>query len=156
MGSRLFTLLIASGLIDNALDAGLVWRLITLLSVAYILSRGFAKAATRRGESDIARSYGSGAGYNTDPSMVDRATEFAQRHIATRETKEFFKTSEFFVWVITTVGIFIAATTTNEVYFADEAGTHFTWISMAYIVSRGLSKLGTRQDADRGGGRPGY
>lgn len=145
-GLGVAALLIASGMIDDSLDAPLTWRLISLLSIAYILSRGLAKAAARRGERDIDRDYGVSGGYGGQASAGDRASDFAQRHIATRETKEFFKTSEFLVWLLTTAGIFIASGAV-DVYDAGEAWTHATWVTMAYVISRGISKLGTRQDA---------
>src|SRR4051794_41629008 len=36
--------------------------------------------------------------YDAGPDRAAEAAAFARRHIRTPETKEFFKTSEFFVW----------------------------------------------------------
>ena len=78
----------------------------------------------------------------------------------TPETKEFFKTSEFFVWALTVVGILISALTVSEGdgsdFGAAQAWLYVALVSFAYIISRGISKAGTRRgygDApfDRGG-----
>jgi hypothetical protein len=102
------------------------------------------------------------------PGLADRAQHAGAaiaRHVKTPETKEFFKTSEFMVWLATVAGILIAASTVgggNEDHFrADEAWLYVAITSAAYVISRGISKSGTRRgygDApmdrdDRGYGR---
>src|SRR4051795_3193631 len=116
---------------------------------------------------------GYGGGYidpqpqQSGPGVGDRvshATANVARHVKTPETKEFFKTSEFFVWALTVVGILIAALSVSEGqghdFTAAQAWLYVTITSFAYIISRGISKAGTRRgygDApfDRdGGGAP--
>jgi hypothetical protein len=86
------------------------------------------------------------------PGFADRAQHAGAaiaRHVKTPETKEFFKTSEFAVWLVTVIGILIAANTVgggNEDHFrADEAWLYVALTSAAYVISRGISKSGTRR-----------
>ena len=82
----------------------------------------------------------------------DRASGVADtlgRHVKTPETKEFFKTSEFLVWLLTVLGILVAAAVISgdggDNFLGDEAWRYVTIVSSAYIVSRGLSKAATRR-----------
>jgi hypothetical protein len=86
------------------------------------------------------------------PGMGERvahAGDAVARHVKTPETKEFFKTSEFIVWALTTIGILIAAAVVTEGDGADFASRaawlYVTIVSAAYIVSRGIAKAGTRR-----------
>jgi hypothetical protein len=82
--------------------------------------------------------------------MQDRAAEAAQvarRAVRTPETKEFFKTSEFFVWALTILMVVIAGAVAEE-FDAGRVWLYVTVISAAYVVSRGIAKAGT------GRGRP--
>jgi hypothetical protein len=97
---------------------------------------------------------GYGGGYDTHqgPGIADRAGAAAERvarHVKTPETKEFFKTSEFFVWALTVLGILIAAAAVTEGdghdFAASQAWLYVTIASAAYIISRGISKAGTRR-----------
>jgi hypothetical protein len=97
------------------------------------------------------------AGYyqqQTGPGFQERAAHAADvvaRHVKTPETKEFFKTSEFLVWLLTCLGVLIAAAAIgggdngNDVFNGDKAWALVTAVSAAYILSRGLSKAGTRR-----------
>ena len=110
-----------------------------------------------------------GAGYGTPPqaygapppaqygapaqhdhrSAADQAADFARRHIRTPETKEFFKTSEFLVWLLTAAAVLIAGLASDD-YGASTAWTLVVALSFAYIVSRGIAKSGARRaDPDR-------
>ena len=116
--------------------------------------------------------YGPGPGYGQPPQgpgMQERAAhavEAVGRHVKTPETKEFFKTSEFAVWLLTAAGILIAGAVIgggdDDEFPANLVWTLLTALSFAYIISRGISKAGTRRgygDApmDRGyGGGGGY
>jgi hypothetical protein len=101
------------------------------------------------------------------PGVGERASEAMhslERHIRTPETKPFFKTSEFMVWVLTVVGVLIAGAAVGDSdngNVGDVLRANTVWIlitatSFAYIVSRGISKAATRyRDDDRSlhGGR---
>jgi len=86
-------------------------------------------------------------------SAADQAAEFARRHIRTPETKEFFKTSEFLVWLLTAICVLVAGLAADD-YGATTAWTLVTALSFAYIVSRGIAKSGARRaDPERSSDR---
>lgn len=75
------------------------------------------------------------------------------RNIATRlatETKQFFKTSEFYVLVAIVLGILLAANSVEgeeggvDFFNARHAWLFITILSAAYMISRGLAKSGSR------------
>jgi hypothetical protein len=61
--------------------------------------------------------------------------------------KPFFMTSEFMVLVATTLALVIAAAVAEE-FDARRVWTLVTVLAAAYIVSRGLSKIGRHDDGD--------
>lgn len=88
------------------------------------------------------------------PGLQERAGQMADRvgrHVKTPETKEFFKTSEFAVWLLTVLALLIAGATIGDNGGGDDnlrAGMVWTLVtatSFAYIISRGISKAGTRR-----------
>ena len=101
--------------------------------------------------------YGGGPGYGQQPQqqgpgMQERAAQAVEavgRHVKTPETKEFFKTSEFAVWLLTVAGILIAGAVIgggdDDEFPASLVWTLITALSFAYIISRGISKAGTRR-----------
>jgi hypothetical protein len=97
-------------------------------------------------------------GYDDGPGIGERAQEVAHRvarHVKTPETKEFYKSSEFLVWALGSLMVLIAAAVisgngaTPDVFTGDEAWRYVTILTAAYIVSRGISKAGTRRGRDR-------
>jgi hypothetical protein len=92
------------------------------------------------------------------------AAQTVQRAVRTPETKPFFLTSEFIVWLLTVIAILVAAAVTErgtggaDVLDAGLAWTLVTVIGFAYIISRGISKAGTkyRGNNSSGGGPGGY
>ena len=87
--------------------------------------------------------YGGGSGGGGGGPDVG---EFARRHIRTPETKEFFKSSEFAVWLLTVVGVMIAGLSADDI----EPALVWTLVvatSFAYIISRGIAKSGTKSRA---------
>ena len=74
--------------------------------------------------------------------------EFARRHIRTPETKEFFKTSEFGVWLLTIIGVMIAGLSADDIE-PSLVWTFITVLSFAYIISRGIAKAGTKHHDHR-------
>ncbi len=94
--------------------------------------------------------YGGGGG------VGDMATQ-VQRAVRTPETKPFFLTSEFLVWLLAVIALLIAGAVTGDENGDDLPAsvtwTLFTVISFAYIISRGISKAGaTSGGAPRGRG----
>ncbi len=66
------------------------------------------------------------------------------------ETKASTKTSEFFVYVIAAAAILIASLVVDG-FNATEGWMFFTYLSIGYMISRGLAKSGSREPyrADR-------
>ncbi len=64
------------------------------------------------------------------------------------ETKPSFKTTELIVWLLTVVGILIASLLVDDSFGADPAWRYVTYASVGYMISRGLSKAGSRQPRD--------
>jgi hypothetical protein len=75
-------------------------------------------------------------------SGVHRATD---RERST-ETKASTKTSEFFVYLIVVAGVLIASFVVQEASFgADHAWRYVTYLTIGYLISRGLAKSGSRE-----------
>lgn len=81
---------------------------------------------------------------------VDRRSTDQVDH-SIKESKPGFKTSEFFVWLLASALVLIAGAVVDS---GDQTGEGpfgiqrafqiFGWITAAYIVSRGLAKIGVR------------
>ena len=91
--------------------------------------------------------------------MSDLSAQGAAPKVATRErdaevrsteTKLSTKTSEFFVYVIAAAAILIASYVVDG-FNATEGWMFFTYLSIGYMISRGLAKAGSREPyrADR-------
>lgn len=73
-----------------------------------------------------------------------RADSNGQRRTFT-ETKLGFKTTEFMLAIAAIVAILIATYVADADLGANEGWKYIAWVAVAYIVSRGLAKLGTRE-----------
>jgi hypothetical protein len=91
--------------------------------------------------------------------MSDMSAQGAAPKVATRErdadlrsteTKASTKTSEFFVYVIAAAAILIASYVVDG-FNATEGWMFFTYLTIGYMISRGLAKSGSREPyrADR-------
>ena len=60
------------------------------------------------------------------------------------ETKASTKTSEFFVYVIAVAAVLIASLVVDG-FNATEGWMFFTFLSIGYMISRGLAKSGSRE-----------
>jgi hypothetical protein len=73
------------------------------------------------------------------------------------ETKSALKTTEFYVWLVVSIAILIAAAVTDDGddgqrFGADHAWLYVAIVTAAYILSRGIAKSGVRKpdhDDDR-------
>ena len=84
----------------------------------------------------------------------------------TTETKQAFKTTEFWAFVGVLAGILVAAWIIDgdgagDPFRADDAWRYVTFLTIGYMVSRGLAKAGSREpywadrdDLPEGRGRP--
>jgi hypothetical protein len=83
-----------------------------------------------------------------------RAQEQTRTRRLATETKASFKTSEFFAYLATVVGVLIASQAIgtadgHEDYFrADRAWLLIVALTIGYMVSRGLAKAGSREPYD--------
>jgi hypothetical protein len=71
----------------------------------------------------------------------------------TKETKSAFKTTELIVFVLSVLGVLIAAAVTDngddgQGFGARSAWLYVTLLSIGYMISRGLAKAGSRQRYD--------
>ena len=64
------------------------------------------------------------------------------------ETKMGFKTTEFIMMLAVVVAILIATYVGDADLSANEGWRYISWVAAAYILSRGLAKLGTREPYD--------
>ena len=90
------------------------------------------------------------------PGGAGQAMQGVQRAVRTPETKPFFLTSEFLVWLIAVIGVAIAGAVVGG-DDGDDLPASLVWIliiviSFAYIISRGISKAGTKYPGRDGGG----
>jgi hypothetical protein len=73
----------------------------------------------------------------------------AARRLAT-ETKQFFKTSEWWTYVVIVIAILIAGNSVeaaeggNDYFAADKVWLYITLLTIGYFISRGLAKAGSR------------
>jgi hypothetical protein len=89
------------------------------------------------------------AGYGGPASRV--------RRLAT-ETKQAFKTTEFWVYVAFLIAVLIAGTVDNSEgsqFGADDVWLFATIVTSAYLISRGLAKSGSRDPYWGGQGEQG-
>ncbi|HET7418407.1 MAG TPA: hypothetical protein VFJ61_12360 [Solirubrobacterales bacterium] len=100
-------------------------------------------------ESATTRAPGAGAEVNR------RSQRGGVRRLAT-ETKQAFKTTEFWAMVVVIVGILAAAATikggdtapgTDE-FIAKQAWLYVAIVAVGYMISRGLAKSGSREPYD--------
>jgi hypothetical protein len=67
------------------------------------------------------------------------------------ETKAAFKTTELIVYVLAVLGVLIAAAlVTDASYGADHAWRYVTYLTIGYMISRGLAKSGSRNPRAEG------
>ncbi len=71
-------------------------------------------------------------------------------HVESTETKSAFKTTEFMVYLVATAAILIAGLLVDG-FNATETWRFFTFLTIGYMISRGLAKAGSRDPyrADR-------
>lgn len=61
------------------------------------------------------------------------------------ETKAGFKTTEFMLAIAAIVALIVAVYVADADLDATDGWKYASWVAAAYIVSRGLAKLGTRE-----------
>ena len=67
----------------------------------------------------------------------------------TTETKSSYKTTELIVYVLAVLGVLIAAALVTDASFgADHAWRYVIYLTVGYMISRGLAKAGSREPQD--------
>ena len=66
------------------------------------------------------------------------------------ETKAAFKTTELIVYVLAVVGVLIASAIVDNSFGADPAWRYVTYLTIGYMISRGLAKSGSRNPQAEG------
>src|SRR5512133_2800009 len=84
---------------------------------------------------------------------VDAPSHTTKSGVKTTETKSAFKTTELIVFVLSVLGVLIAAAVTDngddgQGFGARSAWLYVTLLSVGYMISRGLAKAGSRERND--------
>ena len=66
------------------------------------------------------------------------------------ETKASFKTTELIVYVVAVVGVLLASAIIDNSFGADPAWRYVTYLTVGYMISRGLAKSGSRNPREEG------
>jgi hypothetical protein len=61
------------------------------------------------------------------------------------ETKSAYKTTELIVYVLAVLGVLIASMIVDQSFGADPAWRYVTYLTVGYLISRGLAKAGSRE-----------
>jgi hypothetical protein len=90
--------------------------------------------------------------------MSSTRTDTADTHTRglTTETKASTKTTEFFAYLAVTATIVTASivvgdgdSTNGDSFTANDAMRYITWLTIGYMVARGLTKAGSREPYDQ-------
>jgi hypothetical protein len=80
---------------------------------------------------------------NTDNTRAPQVHR-AERQKST-ESKSAYKTTEFVVYVLAVLGVLIASMIVDQSFGADPAWRYVTYLTVGYMISRGLAKAGSRE-----------
>lgn len=85
----------------------------------------------------------------TTRTTTDSTTGAPQVHRAetreSTETKSSYKTTELIVYVLAVLGVLIASAIVDNSFGADPAWRYVTYLTVGYMISRGLAKAGSRE-----------
>src|SRR3712207_3448478 len=85
----------------------------------------------------------------TDNSGAPRGRD-REENIPGTETKAAFKTTELIVYVLAVAGVLIASAIVDNSFGADPAWRYVTYLTVGYMISRGLAKSGSRNPRAEG------
>src|SRR5918994_7913825 len=78
---------------------------------------------------------------NTGAPQVHRATDREST-----KTKSAYKTTELLVYALAVLGVLLASALVTDASFgADHAWRYVTYLTVGYLISRGLAKAGSRE-----------
>jgi hypothetical protein len=66
-------------------------------------------------------------------------------HVESTETKSAYKTTELIVYLLAVAGVLIASMIVDASFGADPAWRYVTYLTVGYMISRGLAKAGSRE-----------
>jgi hypothetical protein len=90
---------------------------------------------------------------STSANRSDNVRVTTGRRLST-ETKHSLKTTELPIFVIVALGVLLASALVDATDFgAQEAWKYVTWLTIGYLISRGLAKSGSRDFYDNDGNR---
>jgi hypothetical protein len=101
---------------------------------------------TRNGD---AGSEGTGNLRATDNVGAPRGRD-REENLPGTETKAAFKTTELIVYVLAVLGVLIASAIVDNSFGADPAWRYVTYLTVGYMISRGLAKSGSRNPRAEG------
>ena len=82
-------------------------------------------------------------------SGVHRASDTGVHRASDRErsteTKSAYKTTELIVYELAVAGVLIASAIIDNSFGADPAWRYVTYLTVGYMISRGLAKAGSRE-----------
>ena len=82
-------------------------------------------------------------------AKTDRRADARPTRRVSSETKPSLKTTELAVYVLAVLGVLIASAVVDSGDFgAQEAWQYVTWLTIGYLLSRGLAKSGSRNFND--------
>ena len=101
------------------------------------------------GERELRRCAARERGHMTTRATTDN-TGAPQVHRTERresaETKSAYKTTELIVYVLAVLGVLLASAIVTDASFrADHAWRYVTYLTVGYLISRGLAKAGSRE-----------
>ena len=64
------------------------------------------------------------------------------------EAKAYLLTTELIVYVLAVLGVLIASAIVDNSFGADPAWRYVTYLTVGYMISRGLAKVGSREPQD--------
>ena len=86
---------------------------------------------------------------NTDNIGAPRGRD-REENLPGTETKAAFKTTELIVYVLAVLGVLIASAIVDASFGADPAWRYVTYLTIGYMISRGLAKSGSRNPKAEG------
>jgi hypothetical protein len=66
------------------------------------------------------------------------------------KTKSAYKTTELIVYVLAVLGVLLASMIVDQSFGADPAWRYVTYLTIGYMISRGLAKSGSRNPRAEG------
>ncbi len=80
----------------------------------------------------------------TDSAGAPQVHRRVEAHEST-ETKSAYKTTELIVYALAVLGVLIASAIVSDASFgADHAWRYVTYLTVGYLISRGLAKAGSK------------